>query len=296
MSCGWKLKANPIEIVEPATATKRERYFARASGNGFHAFSQQGAVVIELFDEIGPYGVTAKEFSNSLASAQGGDEVLKVNSPGGSVFEGLTIFNELVAYRGHVRVEVVGIAASIASIITMAGDEIAIASNSFLMLHRAWGATIGNEADHLEQAAVLTKIDRALAGTYATRTGKAAEEMHRLMNAETWLTAREAKACGFADEILGDLPIVAKFDLGAYAKAPEALKVAVGPIQIQSRLELERLLREGGLSKAAAKKAAIGGYDALLPKNTEETPDPLAVLSLIARLAKASADISPKGK
>ena len=165
------------------------------------------------------------------------------------------IWPRTCAYRGHVRVEVVGIAASIASIIAMAGDEIAMASNSFLMVHRSWGVTVGNEADHVEQASVLSKIDKALAGTYATRTGKAAAEMHRLMNAETWLTAREAKAGGFADEVLGDLPVAAKFDLGTYAKAPEALRAPVGPIQIQSRLELERLLRDGGLSKAATKKA-----------------------------------------
>jgi ATP-dependent protease ClpP protease subunit len=289
--------AKPIDIAESAPVAKRERYFARASGNGFKAFADHGAVIIELFDEIGPYGVTASDFSRSLADAQGGDVVLKLNSPGGSVFEGLSIYNSLVAHSGHVRVEVVGIAASIASIIAMAADELAMASNSFLMLHRAWGVTVGNEADHLEQAAVLTKIDKALAGTYATRTGKAAAEMHRLMNAETWLTAREAKAGGFADEVLGDLPIAARFDLGAYAKAPDALKAPVGPIQIQSRIELERLLRERvGLPKAAARKVAIGGFDALLQKDLEDTTDPLAVLSLIERLDTATAAISSKRK
>ena len=288
-------RALPINIHVPQPTGRRERLFARASGNGYKAFADQGAVVIELFDEIGPYGVTASDFSRSLADAQGGDVVLKLNSPGGSVFEGLSIYNSLVAHPGHVRVEVVGIAASIASIIAMAADDLAMASNSFLMVHRAWGVTVGHEGDHTEQAAVLAKIDRALAGTYATRTGKAAAEMHRLMNAETWMTAREAKAGGFADEILGELAIAARFDLGAYAKAPDALRAPVEPIQIQTRVELEKLLRDRcGLSKAAARKVAIGGFDALLKKDDET--DPLAVLSLIARLDNATAAISPKRK
>jgi hypothetical protein len=123
-----------------------------------------------------------------------------------------------------VRVDVTGVAASIASIIAMAGKEIAIADNAFFMIHNAWTGAIGNKEDFTDVAAVLAKIDDSMARTYASRTGTGVRTIKQMMDDETWMTGKEAKEAGFATEILKPVEAQAKFDLSVFAQVPEALR------------------------------------------------------------------------
>lgn len=223
-----------INIAAPA-GERRDRFFARSVGTSFDVRASDGATEIDIYDEIGFWGVNAKDFRARLKGA--GDVVLRINSPGGDVFDGLAIFNDLVAHKGKVRVEITGLAASIASIIAMAGDEIAIADNGFLMIHNAWTIGIGNRHDFNELSGTLAKIDDALARTYASRTGAGVRSVKQMMDDETWLTAKEAKSLGFATESLTQVEAKAKFDLSVFGSAPAALE---WPVDDTEEPETER--------------------------------------------------------
>lgn len=282
---------NTIKLLtDRRPSAQRQRLFARAAGAGFDVKAAAGATEVVLYDEIGPWGVTAAAFKSRLASITG-DIVLKINSPGGDVFDGVTMFNDLVAHQGDIRVEVTGVAASAASIVAMAGTEIAIAANAFVMIHRAWGVTIGNNEDHTETAALLSQIDGALASTYAARTGQDLEQINAWMRDETWFGATEAIDAGFADEQIADPnEPKAAFDLSLYARVPDALKQGLRQgAEIKSKTDLEQLLRSAGVSRSQAKAVAAGGYPALTPKTH------FADLSAFTELvAKATAEL--KGK
>lgn len=250
------MRPSPID-VPAAPATSPRPFFARASGRAFTARATNAATVIEIYDEIGFWGVTAKDFSAKLREATG-DIVLRLNSPGGDVFDGIAIYNAAVAHPGKVRVEVVGLAASAASLIAMAGDEIAIAENAFFMIHRAWGGTVGNEADHAAAAEILRGVDRAMLATYAARTGQSAAAVRELMNAETWFAGEAAVDAGFADEMIPGADVRARFDLSVFAKAPAEL--AAPERGINSIRDLEAVLRDAGASRSQARALASRGF------------------------------------
>ena len=169
---------------------------------------------ISIFDEIGMWGVTAKQFISDLkALGDVKDILLSINSPGGSVFDGLAIYNALRSSGANVTVKVMGIAASIASVIAMAGKKIVMPENTFMMVHNPWSFAIGNANDMREMADVLDKLGESLVGTYVSRTGKSAEEVKALLDAETYLTAAEAVDLGFADEMIPNVPAKASFEL-----------------------------------------------------------------------------------
>lgn len=126
-----------------------------------------------------------------------------LNTPGGDVFEGIAIYNALKNHPANVTMHVVGLAASAGSLIAMAGDKISIAKGAFMMIHEAWGFTQGPAEDHEKHGNLLRKINGQLAELYSARTGQSVEKCIDLMAAnETWLTADEAKALGFCDDVL----------------------------------------------------------------------------------------------
>lgn len=157
---------------------------------------------IYLYDEIGLWGITAKDFTQTLAAIGPGPVNLHINSPGGDVMDGLAIFAALQAHDGAVNVVIDGLAASAASFIALAGNTISMAPNAFLMIHNVFCVVLGNKADMTETAAVLTKIDGQLVSLYADKTGQKPEAITQMMDAETWFTAQEAKDAGFIDTIL----------------------------------------------------------------------------------------------
>lgn len=253
----------PIFVCGEPPAAKPQRYFAKAKGQEFEARSADGVTRIDLFDEIGDFGVSAKDFISQLDAASG-DVVLRINSPGGDVFAGIAIYNALVAYPEKVRVEVTGVAASAASIIAMAGDEIAIAENAFVMIHNAWGVTIGNQEDHDEASDLLGQIDQSLANTYARKTGLDVRAIVKMMAAETWFNGADAKANGFATEIITAETLRARFDVSIYAKAPPELTgidAVLDPHDVNIR-EVEKILRDAGIPRPKAKSLAAHGFKA----------------------------------
>lgn len=169
--------------------------------------------VLSIFDDIGAFGVSAKSFLNDLASAQGDSVRVEINSPGGDVFAGLAIYNGLRNSGKKVNVRVLGLAASAASLVAMAGDTIEMPENSFMMVHNPWGFAIGGASDMRDTADMLDKLGASLASTYAKRTGKSAEEIAALLDAETWMSAAEAVDAGFATAVISEVPVKAAFDL-----------------------------------------------------------------------------------
>ena len=162
---------------------------------------------ISIYDAIGqdPWsgeGVTTKRIAAALRSVNGADVTVNINSPGGDMFEGLAIYNLLRDYSGKVTVKVLGLAASAASIIAMAGDEIRIARAGFLNIHNCWVVALGNRQDLLEVASRLEPFDQAMAEIYASRTKSQLSAMQRLMDADTWLNGSAAVEQGFADQLL----------------------------------------------------------------------------------------------
>lgn len=157
---------------------------------------------VVIYDDIGFFGVSARQVHDALARADGGEVTVWINSYGGDVYDGIAIYNELLAYRGKVRVRVMGIAASAASLIAMAGDTIEIAANAEIMIHNAWTIGLGDADDMRALAERLDQIDGNLAATYSARTGIAAEEVAAMMAADTFLGGSAAVAMGFADSLI----------------------------------------------------------------------------------------------
>ena len=169
--------------------------------------SDENDNTIGIYDPIGydywdDSGVTAKRISAALRSLDGADVVVNINSPGGDVFEGLAIYNLLREYKGHVTVRVLGVAASAASFIAMAADEIQIARAGFFMIHNAWTGLWGNRNDLRETADFLEQIDDTIADIYHVKSGLSMDELKADMNKERWINGRDAIDSGFADAFL----------------------------------------------------------------------------------------------
>lgn len=161
---------------------------------------------ISVFDVIGQdywgEGITAKRIAGALRAMNGADVTVNINSPGGDMFEGLAIYNLLREYEGHVTVKVLGIAASAASIIAMAGDDIQIGRGAFLMIHNCWVYAMGNRHDFAELAKSLEPFDTAMADIYAARSGLDIAAVQKLMDGESYIGGSDAVAKGLADSLL----------------------------------------------------------------------------------------------
>jgi len=159
---------------------------------------------ISMYDVIGEDywsggGVTAKRISAALRAIGSNDVVVKINSPGGDMFEGIAIYNLLRAHPAKVTIDVLGWAASAASIIAMAGDEIRMGLGSFMMVHNAWGVVVGNRHDMRDAATLFDGFDSAITDIYQARTGLKRAEITKLMDSETFMGASDAVTNKFAD-------------------------------------------------------------------------------------------------
>lgn len=174
---------------------------------GIKAKDGLGANVITMYDVIGEDfwsggGVTLKRVDSALRAIGNQDVDVHINSPGGDMFEGIAIYNRLREHPAKVTVRVMGLAASAASIIAMAGDDILIGSASFLMIHDCWVVAIGNRHDMADTAAWLEPFDAAMATVYAGKTGIDLKAVAAMMDKETWLNGADAVAQGFATGLL----------------------------------------------------------------------------------------------
>ena len=167
------------------------------------------AAEISIHDEIGAWGVSAKDFLAQLRSIAAATPIhLSLHSPGGEVFDGLAIYHALKA-RGNVTVRIEGLAASMASVIAMAGTRIEMPRNAFLMIHNPSGFAMGDAADMRQLADLLDKIKSSLVAAYRDRTKKTDEDIMDMMDAETWLTGEEAVEHGFADATTDEVALSA---------------------------------------------------------------------------------------
>lgn len=191
--------------------------------------AQSSGAEVVIYDEIGADGVSAKGFLAELAALPDATPLaLRLNSPGGSVFDAVAIYNAIKRHTGTVTVWIDGIAASAASYIAMAGDEVIMPENAFLMIHDPAGMVMGTAIDMRSMAEALDKIKGSLLQGYAAKSGRPQEEIAPLMAAETWLDAKDALDLGFADRIAEPVRIAARFDVGRFRNAPPVLVEGAG--------------------------------------------------------------------
>ena len=198
-----------------------------------HAFAD-GSAELVITGDVG-FDVTAAGVASVMAGlAESAPITVRINSYGGMAFEGVAIHSILARHKGPKKIVVDALAASAASVLAMAGDEIVMPRASFMMIHNSGGITAGNRAAHADAITLLGRVDAAMAGIYASRTGLPLAEIQSLMDAETWLSADEAVAKGFATRIEGEaasLPASprAASAVQAYAHAPAAVLAMVQP-------------------------------------------------------------------
>ncbi len=225
-------------------------YAIRARGTGAE---------VAIYDEIGAHGVSAKGFLAELGALPEGTPIdLRLNSPGGSVFDAVAIHNAIKRHEGTVTVWIDGIAASAASYVAMAGDEVVMPENAFLMIHDPAGLVMGTAEDMRAMAGALDKVGDSLAAGYAAKSGRTAEEIAALMAAETWLDAAEALALGFADRLAEPVRIAASFDIGRFRNAPPALAKIVATAETEGDTET---VPEGSGSDGDAAAGPVGPQD-----------------------------------
>lgn len=207
---------------------------------------------ISIFDRIGAdwegNGVTAARIAAALRQIGDKPVIAEINSPGGNYFEGVAIYNLFRRHTQAVNVQILGIAASAASIIAMAGDSIAIAHNAEIMIHQAQGVFFGNADDMEDAIATLRKLDNAMAETYAAKTGKSIDDLIAMMKAETYIGGQEAVDAGFADEVMSreaQMPVYAKADEFPSDKAALDKLLATKGMPRAARRDLYRAIGTG---------------------------------------------------
>jgi ATP-dependent Clp endopeptidase proteolytic subunit ClpP len=186
-----------------------------------------GAEIV-IYDEIGAFGIPAKAFLDELkAFGPIAELTVRINSPGGSVFDGVAIYNALKRHDAAITVWIDGIAASIASMIAMAGDEVVMPENAMLMLHDPSGLVMGTATDMRGMAEALDRMKAGMVAAYRDKSGRDDAEVEALMAAETWLSAQEAVALGLADRIAQPVRMAAHFDLSCFRNTPAQLAALV---------------------------------------------------------------------
>jgi ATP-dependent Clp protease protease subunit len=185
---------------------------------------------IWLYDQIGEDfwsggGITDKQFQKELSALGNVSEIsLRINSPGGDVFQGFAIYNMLKRHPANIVVDVDALAASIASIIAMAGDTIRMAKNAMMMIHNPQGMAYGDANEMVRVKALLDQIKGSLVDTYVDRTGQKGGDLANWMDDETWFTAESAVERGFADSVTRETTVNAFAPPHAFRNVPDAFK------------------------------------------------------------------------
>lgn len=228
---------------------------------------------ISIFGDIGNSffapGVTPEDFKKDFDAVKDSKEIrVLVNSPGGDVFDGITIYNIIASERPKVKVEILGLAASAASVIALAGSSLKMHEGSFFMIHNAWGIAMGPADEMRKMADILDKISGELINIYENQSALDEKQIKEYMNNETWFTAEEALEAGFADEIGEAVEAAASVAIDqriyAYKHIPAEIAASADdkknpPDTIR---DFEAALRDLGYSKKEAVKIAATGFEA----------------------------------
>lgn len=242
--------------------------------------ADKNEAAIYLYEEIGYWGVNAKDFTSQLSTITAETIHLHINSPGGDVFDGLAMANALRKHPANVVTHVDALAASIASVIALAGDRIEMADNAFFMVHHPWTIMMGNAKNFREQADLLDKIGDSIVSEYMKATGEGKDTVVKWMDEETWFNAEEAMDAGFIDAIDTDVnedaadEVAARYDLSIFRHAPAALVTRErtrDQHEMPTIRELEQAARDAGLSRSQAKQLVAAGLQAIQsPRDAEQ--------------------------
>lgn len=260
------------------------------------AAKDDGTAEIQILDEIGGwFGITVADFKRSFDEIKDAASIrLLINSPGGDVFAGIAIYNILSSVRPKLTAEVVGLAASAASIVALAASSVVMGQASYFMIHDPWGVAIGTADDMLKMAETLESMRGQFADVYSERSDLERDEVLAAMDAETWYTAQEAVDAGFADE-------VKDYGEAAACMSLTDAKRLVIESRINMRIEMSRMkreaeaaLRDAGLSKSSAQAETARIFEerrdaapeALSDSEGQDVPDTEAI-EVAARKAKA---------
>jgi ATP-dependent protease ClpP protease subunit len=211
---------------------------------GYRVVSAANAATIYIYGPIGDSffsdgGVSANQFRQDLAALGKVKTIdVRINSEGGDVFDGQAIYTLLVQHPAAVTVHIDGLAASAASFIAMAGNEIEIAESGFVMIHNASGVCFGGADEMRRTADLLETVNGTIQGIYASRTKNTVADLKRWMDAETWMTGTEALERGFADKVVPNLAVAASVrDPSKYRHLPAALR----PNRLRAAAEVRKI-------------------------------------------------------
>nr|WP_032819807.1 ClpP-like prohead protease/major capsid protein fusion protein [Yersinia kristensenii] len=215
-------KSSRKKLIEAPQASGGDKSWFRMKASG------EKSADIYIYEEIGYWGVTARQFASSLKALGDIDHInLRIHSPGGDVFEGIAIYNLLNSHPASKTVYIDGLAASMASVIAMVGNPVIMPENAMMMIHKPWGITGGDANDMRDYADLLDKVEGVLIPSYAKKTGKTPEELAVMLGEETWLTAQECVEHGFADQLLPSMQAMARINskrIEEFDSMPASLK------------------------------------------------------------------------
>lgn len=212
----------------------------------FQVRAEADEATIYLYDVIGGWwgGVAAEEFVKALKAITAPLIHLRINSPGGDVFDARAIATAIAQHPAKVVAHIDGLAASAATYVAIAANRVEMAQGGFFMVHRSWTLAIGNTFDMRDAGELLQKIDDSLIRDYARKTGRDDGVIVDWMNEETWFSADEAKAAGFVDDVVeAESKAASTWDLGAYRNAPAALTEAAAAAEDEREYDRQAVLR-----------------------------------------------------
>jgi len=214
---------------------------------------------ILIYDFIGWPFNDAGELVRALADMRGKKITVRINSPGGDVFDSMAIYNAFTSHDAKITTRAEALAASAASIILLAGKEVQAYQNAMLMIHEPLALVVGNQHEMREMADILAKVNENMVDIYTKQSSAGKKEVRDMLKAETWLTAKEAKEKGFIDTILDGKAVKATFDLSMFANVPDELRPDDNDKEPTIR-DIEKALRDVGLSQSKAKALLSGGW------------------------------------
>jgi ATP-dependent Clp endopeptidase proteolytic subunit ClpP len=237
-----------------ATARYWNKPIDKADWYKIEALSEDNTEVM-IYDVIGWPFNDAGEIIRAMAGINTKSLTVRINSPGGDVFDGIAIFNALQSHKSKVITRIESLAASISSVIALAGKEVQAYQNAMLMIHDPWVLAAGNQYDLREIADILEKISGNMVDIYSQNSSVGKKEIRDMLKTETWFTAKEAKERGFIDTIIDGKAAKAQFDLSMFAHVPDGFQSETNK---PTEREIEKALRDVGLSKKEAKALLAG--------------------------------------
>ena len=257
-----------------------------------NASAAGGPAEIMIYDEIGYWGITAKKFVSDLKGISDATSInLRINSPGGDVFDGIAIYNALKGLGIPITTYIDGLAASMASVIAMVGNPVIMPENAMMMIHKPWGASSGDANTMRDYADLLDKVESVLIPAYTAKTGKSHDEIAALLEEETWLSGAECVAHGFADQLIESVRAMACIEskrIEEFERMPESLKGMITSPKASTTTTTPEQIRLTGIKDIFA---MFGGkHDALKMQCLEDvgcTPDKAKDL-LLAEMGRGS--------